>query len=205
VEHPMTTALMISQILLWIVVLALGLTVLAIARQVGVLFERVAPTGALMQTSGPEAGAPAPRLRVRALSGDEVLIGDPLPAGTAQLILFVSAQCPICKILIPVAKQVARDERLQLIFAGDAEIAEQRDLVTRYELDAFPFLNSPALGRAFAVGKLPHAVLLDDKGVLISQGLVNSREHLESLVVARDLGVSSVQQYLQSARTVAAE
>jgi len=46
------------------------------------------------------------------------------------------------------------------------------------------------------VGKLPFAVLLDDKGVVLSKGLVNSREHLESLVIAHEMGVHSVQDYV---------
>ena len=39
-------ALLVSNVLLWIVVLALGLMVFGLIRQVGVLHERVAPMGA---------------------------------------------------------------------------------------------------------------------------------------------------------------
>ena len=87
------------------------------------------------------------------------------------------------------------------MFAGDADEGEQLALVERYELDDYPFLNSAELGQAFAVEKLPHAVLMNDQGLIVAKGLVNSREHLESLMVARDMNVSSVQQYLQSRRT----
>ncbi|WP_448663157.1 methylamine utilization protein MauD [Sphingomonas sp. CJ20] len=201
----MTTALLVSQVLLWVVVLALALVVLAVARQVGVLFERVAPVGALIQGAGPQAGAMAPRLVVPALAGGDVAIGSPRGDARAQMLLFVSAQCPICKTLIPVAKRVARDEGLELVFAGDADPAEQRALVDAQDMGGFPFLNSAELGRAFAVAKLPHAVLIDGAGRIVAQGLVNSREHLESLVVARELGVGSVQDYLRDTRTQAAE
>jgi hypothetical protein len=50
----MTEALVVSNITLWIVVLALLLAVLALARQVGILYERVAPMGALMLDHGPQ-------------------------------------------------------------------------------------------------------------------------------------------------------
>ena len=40
----------VSNVILWIVVIVLGLVVLALARQVGTLHERVAPAGALMPT-----------------------------------------------------------------------------------------------------------------------------------------------------------
>ena len=44
----MLTVLIVSQILSWIVILGLGLALLALARQVGVLHVRLAPAGALL-------------------------------------------------------------------------------------------------------------------------------------------------------------
>jgi hypothetical protein len=38
--------------------------------------------------------------------------------------------------------------------------------------------------------------LIDEAGKLSSTGLVNTREHLESLFVAKETGVSSIQQFL---------
>jgi methylamine dehydrogenase accessory protein MauD len=60
------------------------------------------------------------------------------------------------------------------------------------------FVNSPAVGRAFHVGKLPYAVLIGEFGIVVAQGLVNTREHLESLVVAHEMGLRSVQEYLSA-------
>jgi methylamine dehydrogenase accessory protein MauD len=47
----------------------------------------------------------------------------------------------------------------------------------------------------YQVGKLPYAVLLDESGTLVAQGLSNSREHLESLFEAKRLRVASIQEY----------
>ena len=52
----MSDALLISNVFLWLVVLALLLVVWALARQIGVLYERVAPMGALMIDQGPKVG-----------------------------------------------------------------------------------------------------------------------------------------------------
>jgi len=54
----------------------------------------------------------------------------------------------------------------------------------------------------FHVSKLPYAVLLDPQGLVRAKGLVNSREQLESLFAAQELGVASVQEFLdvQSAK-----
>ena len=49
---------------------------------------------------------------------------------------------------------------------------------------------------AFHVDKLPHAVLMDAAGTVLSKGLVNSREHLESLIIAHEMGLRSVQDYI---------
>jgi methylamine dehydrogenase accessory protein MauD len=47
----------------------------------------------------------------------------------------------------------------------------------------------------YQVSRLPFAALLDPAGKLRARGLVNSREHLESLFEAHRLGVASLQEY----------
>ena len=56
---------------------------------------------------------------------------------------------------------------------------------------------SAELGMRFRVSKLPYALLIDEAGRVRAKGLVNSREQLESLFAARELGVASVQEYLE--------
>ena len=45
----MIDALIASNLLLWVLVIVLAAVVLALVRQIGVLHERLAPAGALMQ------------------------------------------------------------------------------------------------------------------------------------------------------------
>jgi hypothetical protein len=52
-------ALIISNIVLWFVVLAVLVALLAVIRQLGVLHERIAPTGALMLNKGLKVGETA--------------------------------------------------------------------------------------------------------------------------------------------------
>ncbi len=198
------TLLVAAVVLLWLLVIGLILVVLALARQIGVLHERIAPVGALTPRGGPEVGEPSPRMTLTTLSGASLAIGETLALGRMQLLLFVAADCPVCKRIIPLAKSVARAEHLDLIFVGDGPEPEQRALIARYDLEAYPFINGPGLGMAYQVGKLPYAVLLDDAGMIAAKGLVNTREHLESLVVAKITGFGSIQAYLgaQKAETV---
>jgi methylamine dehydrogenase accessory protein MauD len=188
--------LIASNVLLWLIVVGLVLIILALARQIGVLHERIAPVGALTPRGGPEVGDPSPRMTLATLDGETLAIGEPLAPGRMRLLLFVSTDCPVCKRIIPLAKSVAKAERLELVFVGDAEVHELRALIARYGLESYPFVNGSALGMAYQVGKLPYAVLLDDAGVIASKGLVNTREHLESLVIAKLTGFGSIQSYL---------
>jgi methylamine dehydrogenase accessory protein MauD len=48
----------------------------------------------------------------------------------------------------------------------------------------------------YQVSKLPFAVLIGADGALKSKGLVNSREHLESLIEAMDTGIATLQEYV---------
>ena len=192
------TSAMVSQMLLWIVVILQGVTILALARQIGVLHDRVAPAGALINGAGPGVGEQSPRLEVHALAGNAITVGGKLAAGKALLMLFVSSTCPICKKLIPIAKNFARSERLDVLFVGDADPVEQRKLIREFELDEHCFVNGPEVGMTYRIDKLPYAVLLDDTGMIAAKGLVNSREHFESLIVAKETGYATIQSYLKS-------
>jgi methylamine dehydrogenase accessory protein MauD len=196
----MDGTLMISYVILWALVIFLSLLVFALARQVGVLHERVAPAGALMPTSGPKVGEMTEVLSVTNLKGDAVAIGGADSAELATLILFISPTCPVCKSLVPVARSLASYEgrRMRLVFASDGDKIEQHvSYVSDLDIKDYPYVVSQALGLAYAVSKLPFAVLIGSDGTLKSKGLVNSREHLESLVESMDSGVASLQDYVE--------
>jgi methylamine dehydrogenase accessory protein MauD len=200
----MITALIVGQVLAWLVILILGVALLALARQVGVLHMRVAPAGALQTSGGPAVGGKAPAIPAKTLDGQDVVVGGPASGVPLRLLMFVSATCPLCKNLIPAARSFARDERVELTFVGDDDIAVQRAMVEAQGLAGFRFVNGPQVGQAFEVAKLPYAVLLDADGAILSKGLVNSREHLESLIVAHELGIATVQDYIAQLRVEAA-
>jgi methylamine dehydrogenase accessory protein MauD len=194
------TALQVSNIVLWLVVLGLLIVVLALTRQLGVLHERITPVGALMLGRGLSVGEPAPRLEVADLEGRTLRLGAPSAEGRSTLVLFVSPTCPVCKSLLPVVKSSGKDERqwLDIVLASDGDPAEHRDFVRAQGLASLPYVVSAPLGLTYQVSRLPYAVLLDGAGILRARGLVNSREHLESLFEAQRLGVASLQEYFAS-------
>lgn len=198
------TGLMISHILLWILVLAVIVALWALARQIGILYERIAPMGALMTDAGPKLGDAAPKFQLAAFNGSSVAIGG--ERGKSQLLFFLSPTCPVCKKLLPVLKSASAAERewLDVILASDGEATQHLAFYGDAKLQQFPYVLSADLGMTYRVSRLPYAVLIDERGVIRAKGLVNSREHLESLFNAKELGVGSVQDYLRD-RTGAAQ
>lgn len=205
----MTEALLISNIVLWCLVIGLALLVFALARQVGVLHERVAPAGALLPTSGPKVGETTEAGAYRDLQGATVTVGGPADDGRATLVLWISPTCPVCRGLVPTARAMARDERLRLVFASDGDRVEQHlNYVQDLRINDYPYVISQELGIRYAVSKLPFAVLIGPDGTLRSKGLVNTREHLESLVESMESGFDTIQDYargLEEAQVVTAK
>jgi methylamine dehydrogenase accessory protein MauD len=189
-------AMTISVVLLWMGVIALGLMVWALSRQVGVLFERVAPMGALVTDAGPAVGSESPSFLLAGIESGSVAIGGAQARPT--LVFFLSPTCPVCKKLLPVLKALRRDEGrvLNIVLASDGERAEHLRFVTEQGLGGMPYVLSTELGMSYRVSRLPYAVLLDRQGVVAAKGLVNSREQLDSLLNAHDMGQPTIQQYL---------
>lgn len=189
--------MMTSQILLWIAVVVLATVVAALARQVGILHERIAPAGALTLHQKVNVGDLASSMVLTTLDGQSLTVGGKRKA-RSQLLFFVAPDCPVCKSLLPVVKSAARAESswLDVVLASDGNEPAQRRMIMDQGLAGIPFVLSEALGRAFGVAKLPYAVLIDESGKVASLGLVNSREHLESLFEAKERGVASIQEFL---------
>ena len=192
----MTLALAFD-IVLWVFVALLTLAVLALARQVGVLNQRVAPAGALTPTAGPKVGELTEPVEAEDIAGGRHRIGGADADGNT-LVLFISPTCPVCKALLPAAKSLAAAEDLALVFASDGfEVERHRAFAGDVGIGAYPYVLSEALGMRYGVSRLPFAVLIGADGVLRGRGLVNSREHLESLLESWRTGVATLQDYVQ--------
>ena len=189
--------LIASQVMLWIGLLVLGVVCMALARQIGVLHQRIAPAGALSLRQPLKLGDATPVMALPGLDGAIVQIGG-VRGGRSQLLLFVSPDCSICDALLPAVRSAQKAEAawLDIVLASDGASDRHAEFVREKNLGKFPYVVSEQLGRSHGVAKLPYAVLIDEAGRLSSTGLVNTREHLESLFVAKETGVSNIQQFL---------
>lgn len=195
----MLAALLISQVLLWVMLLVMAGLQFALLRQIGVLHERIAPMGALTLDKGPKEGENAPLFEFTDVLKRPVKIGGPNPGGRSTLIFFLSPSCPVCKKMIPILRSMARSEArsLDVVLASDGEAPEHERFIAAQKLEDFPYVLSQQLGMTYRVGKLPYAVFIDERGVIRAKGLINTREHLESLVEAKERGIPSIQEFIQ--------
>ncbi len=195
----METTLAISNLMLWVLVLVLAAMVFALVRQIGILYERIAPAGALMAGSGLKTGEEIPVFDLETLDGRAIRIGGKSSNGKSTLLFFLSPTCPVCKTLIPILTAMRKSEAnwLEIVFASDGDEQEHRQWLQECKLESWPYILSQQLGMTMVVAQLPFAALIDENGILCARGLVNTREHIESLFEAREQGVASIQEYLQ--------
>lgn len=193
----MNSLMVFILVVLCILVLLLTVAFLALSRQVGVLFERITPVGAMINNNGPATGEIAEVFHLPSLNKGMVTIGG--PRNKHQLILFVSPSCPICKVLYPVIKNINKSESwLNVVLASDGDAKIHQQFIAAQQLNDIPYVLSPELGMTWRIAKLPFSVLLDEQGKIISKGLINSREQLESLFNAKESGYASLQDYAQN-------
>ena len=195
--------LLISNIVLWCLVMVMGVVIYALTRQVGVLFERVAPAGALAMNQNISVGDDAPQLELQTIDSKMITIGGQTTDGKSQLLFFASPDCPVCKTLMPALKSAAMQESdwVNLVIASDGKNQDHQAYVKQAGIERYPYVVSELLGKTYGVAKLPYALVIDEAGKIASMGIVNSREHLDSLFEAKERKVASIQTYLNRKKT----
>jgi hypothetical protein len=152
--HAGTQALLAAGLVVVLVAVgALGVAVLALAREVGELRLRVAPQPALeLLDEGPELGRRSSLVeRFQDFGGAHFAVA-----------VFTSDGCPMCSAVHPALDLMARDPALSLRVFDEAG-----------ESEAWRELGIPGS---------PYAVVLDPGGTVLSKGTFNTLGQLESLV-----------------------
>ena len=97
----MTTSVAILLAIQGCAILCLAVVSFALARQVGVLHQRLGPVGALALSKRVQVGEKSPEFRLDTLDGEVVVVGAPDPDGKSTLITFLTPNCPVCAQLLP--------------------------------------------------------------------------------------------------------
>lgn len=168
-----------SYVVLWALVVLLGITVIALARQIGTLHLRLGPRGALeMDEEGPPLGTALPEENLLDVEGVERSVGGP---GTSQLLLFVSPGCTVCEQVLPGIPAVARSSSLVPFVLTDVDEHETRRAYRSKDIGA-PLIPARFAVERYEVPGTPYAIVLDDTGVVRAKGTINNLEQLEGLV-----------------------
>ena len=191
-----TDFLLASQFIIWIGLILIICALYALSRQVAVLSKRVPSVGALAVNNRIVSQAEAPGFEKVSIEGNIVAVGG--TRGRDQLLFFLDIGCPICRSLVQTVKKVAHEESADLVFVSDGEsVGQHLEFCRKSNLMPCDYLISEEVGQAYGVGKVPYAALIGPNGNIITFGIVNSREHLESLFQAREDGVDSLQEYFR--------
>lgn len=193
-------SLLIAHVALWVLMAGLVVLILILSRQVSSLYTRVAPAGALSVNAVLAIGQDAPELQISTLAGEHRQLPGRLPGHGERslLLLFLAPDCPISRSLTPVLATLKRTEPwLDVLLASDGGARQEHEqFAGSADLKGLDYALSESLGRAYGVSKLPYAVLIDERRKVVAMGIVNSREHLESLFEAKERGISSIQDFM---------
>jgi methylamine dehydrogenase accessory protein MauD len=169
-----------SIVILWAVVLFLGFLLLGILRSLGLLSWRLeqleATTPKRLGRDGLKPGKRAPEFTLSSADGKEVALHD--FAGRKLLLVFTQSGCSPCKKIVPELNRLDNGGcQVVVINNGDPEATRQWSA----EVGArFPVLaqDNFSISRKYEVFATPFAFLIDAKGVIVSKGIINNRQHI---------------------------
>jgi methylamine dehydrogenase accessory protein MauD len=170
----------VSTVVLWAVVLFLGFLLLGTLRSLGLLSWRLeqleATTPKRLGRDGLKLGKRAPDFTLPSADGKELSLHDFV--GRKVLLVFTQAGCSPCRAVIPELNRLERgDTQVLIVNNGDPESTRKWSI----EVDAhFPVLAQDkfSISKKYEVFATPFAFLIDAKGVIVSKGIINNRQHI---------------------------
>ena len=175
----MTTSLLISSTVLWLVVLLLAFFLLGALRNLALLGWRLeqleATTPRRLGRDGLRGGKKAPDFTLPSAAGPDVSLHE--YAGRRVLLVFTQSGCSPCHAIMPELNRLGGDVPVLVVNNGDAETTR------RWAAEAkvcFPILVQEgfSVSRRYEVFATPFAFLIDEQGVIRSKGIVNNGQHL---------------------------
>lgn len=191
----------VSYLALWLIVVALAITVIALAKQIGLLYGRLPQYGARTTNEGPDLDKSIERFVLQDIYGSPVQV--PSSSHPRTLLVFMSTTCSVCDAILPSLRSLAVTEgdTAVVIQTGDGDVERTRVYAAQHGISHLPFVLSKSLNQQFGIWSAPYAVVVDKNGVVRAKGVVNGREHLDSLLSAVDLGQPTLQSFAQARAT----
>jgi len=168
---------LISYIVLWVLVLGLGLLVILLYRQFGLMYLGTAEG---VSRDGLEKGTRAPDFALTDQHGTAHKLSS--YRGQPVLLLFGSPHCSPCRTLLPQLQDwsmARRDVKVLWLNAASREESLKFVSDTGTGLPVLPFPPENNIMERFKVRVTPFMFMLDEQGVVRAKGLVNTRGGLD--------------------------
>jgi methylamine dehydrogenase accessory protein MauD len=184
----MIIALLVSSVLAWLTALFVAFVLLGSLRSMALLRWRLeqleATTPSRLGRNGLRPGKKAPAFRLPSVVGPEAALAD--YAGRKVLLVFVQTGCGPCGAVVPDLNQLHREGKYQLLVVNNADRKKGRDWVNEHDVE-FPVLlqDKWAVSKRYEVIATPFAFLIDEKGIVKSKGIVNSKEQIGFVLKGR--------------------
>lgn len=183
---------LVSYIALWLMVGLTMIVLVAVLRQIGLLHQRLGPTGAYSTTDGPQQGAD-----LSAVAALPTLKGAALSVAAGEferaVLAVVQPGCSVCEVIAPaLTRRLSRPPRgsgqpdiyMLLVMSGDA--GEAAGYAKSHSYPAHLVAYSGDLTAIASIPASPYAVIVDGQWRVEAAGLVNSTEQIDSLLEPED-------------------
>jgi methylamine dehydrogenase accessory protein MauD len=180
------TLLTIATAIQFIILIGLAIVVLSLARQVGILHERLTPAGMARAKESVQIGQTLPAMALSAISGAPVSF-----AGGGAALLFVSSECPICRSVLPAFEAALEGSGYEGFWVADGlpgpsgELPDYSSYADEHHVDENRLLVSQELGLTLDVRRIPALVLLDTEQRLIARETLSGPRQVTDLMAAR--------------------
>jgi hypothetical protein len=180
--------------LLAVLSVANAVVLVATLRQVGVLHQRLRPTGPGTH-EGPQVGQELPLIPLEPVTDDAErrVFATPI-----SVLVYVTPGCSICKALPEMVGAYLRqaDDDVRVAFVTDVPIEAARRYADESALPA-PLLHSDVVARVYALPGSPYVVALappaNGNAMVLRAGVVNTLEQFEDLVEGAAVQLAAVQ------------
>jgi peroxiredoxin len=143
-----------------------------------------ATTPSRLGRNGLKPGKKAPDFTLPSVAGTEVALSG--FAGRKVLLVFVQPGCGPCRLITPELNRLQGNGEVQVVVVsngdGDATKKWADEVQAR-----FPAVTQErlTLSRRYEAFATPFAFLIDEKGVIRSSGIVNSKQHISFVLAGR--------------------